>query len=68
MGFKENLKDEISYQGLMIKEVEAKAGLSTGTMSNYLKLRCRRALRTSAIASYFASQSTPAAVLQSLTL
>ena len=37
MGFKENLKDEISYQGLMIKEVEAKAGLSTGTMSNYLK-------------------------------
>ena len=32
------------------------------------QLRCRRALRTSAIASYFASQSTPAAVLQSLTL
>lgn len=37
MGFKENLKDEISYQGLMVKEVAAKAGLSTGTMSNYLK-------------------------------
>ena len=32
------------------------------------QLRCRRAFRTSAIASYFASQSTPAAVLQSLTL
>ncbi len=37
MGFKENLKDEIAYQGLMIKEVAAKAGLSAGTMSNYLK-------------------------------
>jgi transcriptional regulator with XRE-family HTH domain len=37
MGFKENLRDEISYQGLMIKEVAGKAGLTPGTMSNYLK-------------------------------
>ncbi len=37
MGFKENLKDEITYQGLMVKEVAGKAGLSPGTMSNYLK-------------------------------
>lgn len=37
MGFKENLRDEISYQGLMIKELAAKAGLNAGSVSNYLK-------------------------------
>lgn len=37
MGFKENLRDEISYQGLMIKEVAQKAGIKPGSLSNYLK-------------------------------
>lgn len=37
MGFKENLRDEISYQGLMIKEVAQKAGIKAGSLSNYLK-------------------------------
>ncbi len=37
MGFKENLRDEISYQGLLIKELAAKAGLNAGSISNYLK-------------------------------
>lgn len=37
MGFKENLRDEISYQGLMIKEVAEKAGIKAGSLSNYLK-------------------------------
>lgn len=37
MGFKENLRDEIAYQGLLIKEVAGKAGISPGTISNYLK-------------------------------
>ena len=37
MGFKENLRDEITYQGFMIKEVAGRAGLTPGTMSNYLK-------------------------------
>lgn len=37
MGFKENLRDEISYQGLMIKELAARAGLNAGSVSNYLK-------------------------------
>lgn len=37
MGFKENLKDEISYQGLMIKELAIKSGVSAGSISNYLK-------------------------------
>ena len=37
MGFKENLKDEIEYQGLMLKEIAEKAGLPPNSMSNYLK-------------------------------
>ena len=37
MGFKENLRDEISYQGLMIKELAARAGLNAGSVSNYHK-------------------------------
>ncbi len=37
MGFKENLRDEISYQGLMVKEVADKAGIKAGSLSNYLK-------------------------------
>lgn len=37
MGFKENLRDEISYQGLMVKEVAERAGIKPGTLSNYLK-------------------------------
>lgn len=37
MGFKENLRDEITYQGLLIKEVAAKAGLPQNTLSNYLR-------------------------------
>lgn len=37
MGFKENLKEELSYQGLMIKELAAKAGLNQRSVSNYLR-------------------------------
>lgn len=37
MGFKENLRYEISYQGLMVKEVADKAGIKPGSLSNYLK-------------------------------
>ena len=37
MGFKENLQDEIAYQGLMVKELAAKAGLQPSSISNYLK-------------------------------
>ena len=37
MGFKENLKDEIEYQGLMLKEIAEKAGLPPNSMSNYLR-------------------------------
>lgn len=37
MGFKENLKDEISYQGMTLKEVAAKAGVNPASISNYLR-------------------------------
>lgn len=37
MSFKENLKEEITYQGLLLKEVAAKAGLPPNTISNYLR-------------------------------
>ena len=37
MGFKENLRDEITYQGLLVKEVAAKAGLPSNALSNYLR-------------------------------
>ena len=37
MGFKENLRDEIEYQGLMLKDIAEKAGLPQNSMSNYLR-------------------------------
>lgn len=37
MGFKENLKDEIAYQGLMLKEVAVAAGLNPTSLNNYLR-------------------------------
>ena len=36
MGFKENLKDEISYQGLQIKELAATAGINYGSFLSYV--------------------------------
>ena len=37
MGFKENLKDEITYQGLLLKEVALEAGLNQKSLNNYLR-------------------------------
>ena len=36
MSFKENLKSELEYQGLQIKELAAKCGVSKNTLGNYL--------------------------------
>lgn len=36
MSFKENLKAELEYQGLQIKELAAKCGISRNTLANYL--------------------------------
>ena len=36
MSFKENLKSELEYQGLQIKELAARCGISRNTLANYL--------------------------------
>jgi transcriptional regulator with XRE-family HTH domain len=36
MGFKENLKTELSYKGLLVKELSALSGISHHTINNYL--------------------------------
>ena len=36
MGFKENLKDELKYQGMLVKELAKKSGVPKGTIDHYL--------------------------------
>nr|AGS51791.1 hypothetical protein [uncultured bacterium contig00053] len=36
MGFKENLKSELIYSGIMVKELTARTGISKHTLDNYL--------------------------------
>ncbi|MBR1910861.1 MAG: helix-turn-helix transcriptional regulator [Treponema sp.] len=37
MGFKENLKAELSYQNILVKELALKSGISKRTIDNYLR-------------------------------
>ena len=39
MGFKENLKSELLYQDMQVKELAAKTGISRHTLDNYLNVR-----------------------------
>jgi transcriptional regulator with XRE-family HTH domain len=39
MGFRENLKTELSYQDIRVKELAAKVGISKHTLDNYLNVR-----------------------------
>ncbi|GHU01038.1 hypothetical protein FACS1894147_00130 [Spirochaetia bacterium] len=41
MGFKENLKSELAYQGILVKELADRAGISRHTLDNYLNVRKR---------------------------
>ncbi|GHV94498.1 transcriptional regulator [Spirochaetia bacterium] len=41
MGFKENLKSELAYQGILVKELAALSGISRHTLDNYLNVRER---------------------------
>ncbi|MCL2380307.1 MAG: helix-turn-helix domain-containing protein [Treponema sp.] len=41
MGFKENLKSELAYQGMLVKELAEKTGISRHTLDNYLNVRER---------------------------
>lgn len=37
--FKENLRNELDFQGLTVKELSAKTGIIKGTLDNYLGIR-----------------------------
>lgn len=36
MGFKENLRSQLQYQGIMVKELAYKTGIAKRTLDNYL--------------------------------
>lgn len=37
MGFRENLKNELTYQGMLVKELSVKTGIPKRTLDNYLR-------------------------------
>ena len=39
MGFKENFKAELSYSGMLVKEISALAGVNYRSLNNYLSKR-----------------------------
>ena len=39
MAFRENLKSELSYKGILVKELAALTGISKSTLDNYLNVR-----------------------------
>ncbi|MDR0567717.1 MAG: helix-turn-helix domain-containing protein [Spirochaetaceae bacterium] len=39
MGFRENLKSELTYQDMLVKELASQAGISKHTLDNYLNVR-----------------------------
>jgi len=39
MGFRENLKSELAYSGMVVKELVAKSGVSKHSLDNYLNAR-----------------------------
>jgi len=41
MGFRENLKAELHYSGMLVKELSAKTGIKKHTLDNYLSVRGR---------------------------
>jgi transcriptional regulator with XRE-family HTH domain len=41
MGFRENLKAELEYSGMLVKELASAAGLKKHTIDNYLSIRGR---------------------------
>lgn len=50
MGFKENLKAELDYQGIFVKELADKSGISKKTIDHYLISSPREPLVTNAVA------------------
>ncbi len=40
MGFRENLKEELKYQDIKVKELSAMTGIPKGTLDHYLAEKC----------------------------
>lgn len=49
MGFRENLKDELKYQGMLVKELSDKSGVPKGTIDHYLVEKCTAPTAESAV-------------------
>ncbi len=49
MGFKENLKDELKYQGILVKELAEKSGVAKGTIDHYLAEKCTAPIAENAV-------------------
>ena len=41
MGFRENLRAELNYSGMLVKELASRSGLKKTTIDNYLSVRGR---------------------------
>ena len=49
MGFKENLKEELKYQGIIVKELADKSGVPKGTIDHYLAEKCTAPIAENAV-------------------
>lgn len=49
MGFRENLKDELKYQDIKVKELSAMTGIPKGTIDHYLAEKCTLPLADAAV-------------------
>ena len=49
MGFKENLKDELKYQGILVKELADKCNIPKGTIDHYLAEKCTEPIAENAV-------------------
>ena len=49
MGFKEKLKDELKFQGMLVKELAVKSGVPKGTIDHYLAERSTEPVAENAV-------------------
>ena len=49
MGFRENLKGELKYQGIIVKELAEKSGVAKGTIDHYLAEKCTAPIAENAV-------------------
>ena len=49
MGFRENLKDELKYRGMIVKELADKSGIPKGTIDHYLAEKCTAPIAENAV-------------------